>query len=63
MEDILKELGFNHLTGPIWKHDKIGMFHFFEEDKPKDIVGRIYDRGHSECQEMIKASLGIETKT
>lgn len=60
MEKLLKELGFEHITGTLWKHEKIGIVSIFENDKPIDLVQKIYDRGYGECQVIIRASLGIK---
>lgn len=60
MKELLEQLGFEHITGPMWKHKDIGMIHFLAEDKPTDIVQRIYDTGYSECQLMIRSALGTK---
>lgn len=60
MEELLKQLGFEYMTGPLWKHEKIGIISISENDKPIDLVQKIYDRGYGECQAMIKSSLGIK---
>ena len=61
MKEILEKLGFEHITGPLWKHEDIGMMHFNVglEDATM-IVKRIYDVGYGKCQEIIKADLGIK---
>ena len=60
MKDILKKLGFKHLTGPLWKHDEIGFITIQEGDKPIELVKKIYQRGYAECQLMIRSSLVIK---
>jgi len=62
MKKILKELGFEYMTGPLWRHDKIGIISVSDNDKPIDLVQKIYDRGYGECQVVIKSSLGIKDK-
>ena len=61
MEKLLKELGFEYMTGPMWKHEKIGIITITNEDKPSDLVQKIYDRGYGECQVVIKSTLGIRS--
>lgn len=62
MNELLKQLGFECMTGPLWKHEKIGIISISEEDKPIDLVQKIYERGYGECQVVIKSSLGIKDK-
>ena len=60
MKEILEQLGFEHLTGPMWKHKDIGMMHFkLELEDASMIIKRVYDRGWGECQAIIRADLGI----
>jgi hypothetical protein len=59
MEKLLKQLGFENMTGVLWKHEKIGIITLSDEDKPVDLVEKIYNRGYSECQVVIKSTLGI----
>jgi len=60
MDELLKQLGFEYMTGSIWKHEKIGIISISENDKPIDLVQKIYDRGYEECQIIIRSSLGIK---
>lgn len=62
MEKLLIELGFEHMTGPLWNHRVTGMIPISEEDKPADLVRKIYDRGHGECQLMIRSALGLNNQ-
>lgn len=59
MEELLERLGFKNMTGPLWKHEKIGIIHITDKHDVNDLVKIIYDRGYSECQLMIRISLGI----
>jgi len=61
MEKLLKQLGFENMTGPLWKHEKIGIITITNEDKPSDLVKKIYERGYGECQVVIKSTLGIRS--
>lgn len=60
MEKLLKQLGFKHFTGTLWKHEMVGIIQISPEDKPADVVQRIYDRGYGECQVIIRSTLGIK---
>jgi len=60
MKNLLKQLGFEHMTGSLWKHEKIGIIVLSDEDKPTDLAQKIYGRGYSECQAVIKSTLGIK---
>lgn len=60
MKELLKKLGFTHMTGPLWKHEKIGIIDISDDDKPDDLVQKIYERGYSECQLIIRNDLGIK---
>lgn len=63
MKALLLQLGFTHITGPLFTHEKIGVITVdIEKDTPDDLVGKIYHRGYGECQEVIKSSLGINPK-
>lgn len=46
MENILKELGFTHFTGPLWRHDEVDIIiGVAEKDKPSDLVKKIFKTG------------------
>ena len=60
MKDVLKKLGFNHMTGVLWKHEIIGIIQVDDNDTPSSIAEKIYQRGYGECQTVIKSSLGIK---
>ena len=62
MKKLLQQLGFKNITGPLWSHEKIGIISISENDKPVDLVQKIYDRGYGECQLTIRSTLGINTK-
>lgn len=61
LENFLKEIGFENMTGSLWKHPTYGImqFHLGEEDTKQSIVYQIYQRGWNECQANIRDSLGI----
>ena len=60
MEELLKTLGFKQISGPLWKHEKIGIISVYDKDNPSDLVQKIYNRGYGECQVVIKSTLGIK---
>lgn len=60
MEKLLKQLGFYPFTGNLYKHDILGIMQIDPKDSPNDLVQKIYNRGFGECQELIKANLGIK---
>ena len=60
MKEILQKLGFEHMTGPLWKHENVGIISINDYNDPTEIVKSIYDRGFSECQSIIRADLGIK---
>ena len=60
MENLLITLGFKHLTGPMWKHEVIGIISVTDDDSELDIAKKIYQAGYTECQLSIKATLGIK---
>ena len=62
MKETLLMLGFKHITGPMWKHDEIGMISINDASTQADLVKIIYERGYKECQIMIRSSLGIFNK-
>lgn len=61
MEQFLKEIGFTHMTGSLWKHAKFGIMQFQigESTTKESIVFQIYQRGYDECQQFIKSALGV----
>ena len=60
MKEILKKLGFNHMTATLWTHPDIGIISIKDEDDVNDLVKIIYNRGYSECQLIIRTDLGIK---
>lgn len=61
IEKLAEEIGFEYMTGTLWKHERIGIISISKNDKPIDLVQKIYDRGFGECQVVIKSSLGIKS--
>jgi hypothetical protein len=59
MEELLKQLGFKQMTGPLWAND-LCVFHLRKNSKPEDIINAAYTAGLEECRNQIKASLGID---
>lgn len=59
MEDILKELGFIHDSGYLWRHNELDIIiGITEKSKPSDIVKEIFKNGewygewHGRCAVM-----------
>ena len=55
MENILKELGFTHDKGLLWRHAEADIIiGITEKDKPSDIVKKIFKNGewHGKCAVM-----------
>ena len=60
MKELLDQLGFDYVTGPIWRHDYIGMtISITDEDTAESLAEKIFNVGWSQCQDAIKATLGI----
>ena len=59
-ETLLKELGFTHVTGDLWRKEGIGIVVFPNPMTTDDIIQTIYKRGYSVCQAEIRAILGIK---
>ena len=60
MKELLQQLGFEYITGELWKHELIGIISINEDNTPNDLVEKIYKRGYGECQVVIKSVLGIK---
>jgi len=61
MKDLLQKLGFEYMTGPLWKHKYMKIIIAVEDDDTPEVLTRkIYDIGYGECQEIIKSAIGIE---
>lgn len=60
MKEILKKLGFKHMTGPLWEHEQIGVISISEDDEPNDLALKIQSIGYGKCQKMIRSNLGIK---
>lgn len=58
--EILKEMGFELVTGEMWKHPEIGYMNVSIEDDLKKIASVIFEKGYLCSQTQIKKAIGIK---
>lgn len=57
--EILKEMGFELLTGDMWHHSEIGYINVPIDDDLSKIATKIFEKGYLCCQGQMKKALGI----
>lgn len=60
MKEILKSLGFTHITDTLWRHQVIGTVSFKEDSTPDEITHTIFYCGKRAKADEIKEVLYIK---